>query len=344
MHSVTKEDSKCLYSVAILLMIFHHIFMAPTNIGIADIPFVTSLAWFGKICVAMYAYISGYAMASSLSNNENNKLRICYYKIFKRIVSFLFRYWIMFVVCVPMFVFTGNRIQSIKVLILNFLGIGFHYNGAWWYVRQYIIMLLICPIINMVILNVTSKVKKIIYLCFGLAVMVMFFSYYLDVEIMKRFAESVLLTYLIIFVEGILLFHCGIYKRLAYLREGYTWIHIICILVCVSMRMILATEAGYCLIDIMLIFPFTFSICILMNKSKMKKGIKILSMYSTYMWLVHCFYIEFAVKSVTSIVGESRVLMYGVVFVLSLATSIILKWIEEYLLKIKKLILEKSYI
>lgn len=54
----TKANSVEMYGIAILLMVFHHLFKS--YIGPSAIQ---TIAYFGKICVAIFAFISGYALS-----------------------------------------------------------------------------------------------------------------------------------------------------------------------------------------------------------------------------------------------------------------------------------------
>ena len=66
---ISKNTSMCLYGIAALLMIFHHLFpfdiegYSYISLGhIKGISIEEHLSVFAKICVAMYSFISGYAL------------------------------------------------------------------------------------------------------------------------------------------------------------------------------------------------------------------------------------------------------------------------------------------
>ena len=66
---ISIEDSTLLYGVAIIMMIFHHLFCDPHRLGYNYIPLFNNygigamIAIVGKLCVSIFAFISGYALA-----------------------------------------------------------------------------------------------------------------------------------------------------------------------------------------------------------------------------------------------------------------------------------------
>lgn len=74
---MTKNHTKMLYGLAILLMLYHHLFCA----GRLDTEYLSVLGpvleekldWFCKICVAIYAFISGYGLCVSTPGKNEVK-------------------------------------------------------------------------------------------------------------------------------------------------------------------------------------------------------------------------------------------------------------------------------
>ena len=78
---VSKKDSKALYGIAIIFMLYHHLFLDPKRINnnyisvFGDYAWMEiRLAWVCKICVAIYVFISGYAMCIHTKELEIQKL------------------------------------------------------------------------------------------------------------------------------------------------------------------------------------------------------------------------------------------------------------------------------
>ena len=79
------------------------------------------------------------------------------------------KYWLVFVVFIPYGLFTEKvEFGNIKIFILNLFGLKATYNSEWWYVRQYIFMMLMFPIINVIldkIMVFSSNMKRLIFCC-----------------------------------------------------------------------------------------------------------------------------------------------------------------------------------
>ncbi|MDD2970141.1 MAG: hypothetical protein PHT21_11320 [Lachnospiraceae bacterium] len=147
-----KSKSKMIYGVAILLMLFHHLFLNlsiydKTIFSLVDELFgwgtLSRIAWQGKICVALYAFISGYGIQTILQSvyvKTNGEMLPyfgnAYKRIFKMIIKFIIRYWIVVWLFLPI----GFAMHVIrfdwKDAALTLIGISKRYNVEWWYVKQ----------------------------------------------------------------------------------------------------------------------------------------------------------------------------------------------------------------
>ena len=60
---LTLENSYVLYGIAIVMMLFHHLFLnmggLDFKIVVISTEFIEKTAWFCKICVSVYAFVSG---------------------------------------------------------------------------------------------------------------------------------------------------------------------------------------------------------------------------------------------------------------------------------------------
>ncbi len=161
---LTKNHSKILYGIAILMMLYHHLFAYPERIGgnyvdvtkllFSNLDIELKLAWFSKMCVGIYAFISGYGLYNSTkkckdaSNSMWRNLYEDYKNIIKHLISFYKKYWLVFIIFVPIGFVFFDRTFSLKEFLMNFIGKKDSYNAEWWYVFQYIKMLIVFPIID----------------------------------------------------------------------------------------------------------------------------------------------------------------------------------------------------
>ena len=76
-NGLKKEDSLLIYGIAILFMIYHHLFSIPGKLGNADYFSILNillgemteqrLAWLFRLCVPFYSFISGYGICKIIS-------------------------------------------------------------------------------------------------------------------------------------------------------------------------------------------------------------------------------------------------------------------------------------
>lgn len=126
--SLGKDEALLISGCAILMMIIHHFFgfkefLVNGNsyvslFSIGGIEFECILAAFGKLCVAIFAFCSGYAIWVVSSQYTS------WPRIFKRIGKFLQAYWIICILFIVFGLCLGLRTPSIKDFGLNLIGLG----------------------------------------------------------------------------------------------------------------------------------------------------------------------------------------------------------------------------
>ncbi len=78
-HGLKKEDSLLIYGIAILFMIYHHLFVwgGGSHFSILDTIFgemtEQRLAWLFRLCIPLYAFISGYGICTIISKRDYSK-------------------------------------------------------------------------------------------------------------------------------------------------------------------------------------------------------------------------------------------------------------------------------
>ena len=140
---LTPYISNLIKIIALLMMFCHH-FLRTDSWVVGDNGFVSLfhlggltlesfLCDVGKLCVGIFAVLSGYGLYFSLVRDDSFK------RIISRLIKFLINYWIVFfVIFTPCFFLVGNHI-SIKELIDSFLTINPTINMFSWYVHFYVI-------------------------------------------------------------------------------------------------------------------------------------------------------------------------------------------------------------
>lgn len=318
----TKENSVEMYGIAILLMVFHHLFKS--YIGSSTIQ---TIAYFGKICVAIFAFISGYGLSVI---SEKFSLKEKTLLVLKQIWKLYRKYWIVFCVFIPISViFIKNQSITFTDFVLNFSAIKFDYNGAWWYIRNYVFMLLTYPIASCFL---GKKFKSL----FPILCIVFFSLYYVTtLPIVFLITHSTTILYLLIFWEGIWTYNIDFYKKVD--SNGKKMLAICLFLCCAILRVILAKAPGYGVLDLFIVFPLTITISTISSLcgGKISMGLRFFGTYSTFIWLVHCFFIPVrfnALGVLTPIIQYFYVLFVSLViaFILSKAEGVISNfWLKE---------------
>ena len=82
---ITPEDSLCIYGITILMMVWHHF------LGFTEIEYTIELylGYFGRLCIAIYAFISGYGMIAK-SEEKNQNFIDDIKQVINQIINFLF--------------------------------------------------------------------------------------------------------------------------------------------------------------------------------------------------------------------------------------------------------------
>lgn len=165
-YEFTKSHNQIAKGIAITLMMIHHLFAFPERIQ--DVSYISMLPFwnfslfqdtsiefllgdFAKICVAMYLFLSGYGLYITSSRKENFTLKDSLQKMMK----FLINYWVVFIIFVPigMIWFKGATSYHLNIIefMANLFTLSSSYNSEWWFIRLYIELLLLFPLIKRVL-------------------------------------------------------------------------------------------------------------------------------------------------------------------------------------------------
>lgn len=164
---ISRDDTKIIKAIAIILMLIHHLWEFPDRIAGGRLKYLISIfgqpsiqyvGMFGKICVSIFFFMGGYGIYLSYNNRK--------YDVVEKIKNLYFSYWKVFVVFIPIaFIFFSSQIaycenQSIydrygrfswNDCIANFLGISSTYNGEWWFLINYVFVIISFPIVRAII-------------------------------------------------------------------------------------------------------------------------------------------------------------------------------------------------
>lgn len=150
---ISIEQSKILKTIAILMMLFLHLFNTLDYQGlfhpliyIGDKPLVYYLSLFGDACVPIFAFVSGYGLyINAVSDPERYRK-----KNGDRLLKLYINYWVVLVIFVAILGlslrfpdYPGHWTK----FLFNATGLVNNYNGAWWFFLIYVLLVLSSPLL-----------------------------------------------------------------------------------------------------------------------------------------------------------------------------------------------------
>lgn len=166
---LTKNDSKMLQGLSVLAMVWLHLFdrdytglFTPILFG-GGVPYSFYIAQLSDFCVFGFAFLSGYAHMMQYGQKAYYKRRL------KGLLSVFCSYWLILIVfsIVGIAIGQGDYMPgNPQKFILNALTLESSYNGAWWYMFTYALLVLISP----VLLKWVKRIHPIIVLGIGFVI------------------------------------------------------------------------------------------------------------------------------------------------------------------------------
>lgn len=155
-----KNDTLCLKGFAIIMMMCIHCFGNSQRFAGYEFEFLIpenlyiDLAYYCKICVSIFAFISGYGLYLSAKNKSYNVTDINKWYI-SRILKTLSGFWFLFPISLffglPIKRYFGDGVFSGSVyMLLDFLGLSHLFgtptlNSSWWYMSAAVVFILFIP-------------------------------------------------------------------------------------------------------------------------------------------------------------------------------------------------------
>lgn len=351
---LTKNQIKITKGVAILFMLFLHLFCTKSYEGlytpilfIGEIPLVYYLALFGDCCVAIYCFCSGYGLLISYKNNKESYIKNNLIRVFKLYINYWIILFLFVVILGPIMGQVNNYPGNFKKFILTFIGLDPAYNGAWWFFTTYILLVLVSPIIN----KIVSKYSNALIV--GLSFIFYVFAYIQRIKMVVVFDNEILNwtikqialfgTSQFPFIIGTVFAYKKIYSKLYNIINKIKYKNILCIVV------ILAMIICHGFIETLFVAVFTGVVFIcafnLMDKPKwINELLNYLGNHSTNMWLIHMFFYMIYFKNLVY-GAKYSFLIFSWLVTLCLVSSYIVKFINNSIVTIiyKKLSGKKVY-
>ena len=351
----TKENTKQIKGIAILLMMAHHLFAFPdrmpydtsiqTAFYLSGMELTKLIGGFGKICVSIYMFMGGYGLYKRYTSCiekkvECNRLGSDIMKLYKA-------YWKVLLVMVPIaFLFFGNQGQycvdelicsrydnwAKEDFIKNFFGLSRTFNSEWWFFWSYLIALFEGYIFIEIFKNKKNLYLEMAAIIFWSILRIGVFPVLLLEEGYSVLWNNAWYNEICLGSEFIILFFVGIIFAKYSIFEG--WKNYFSN--CKKVEKLILSMAGIGLsiyvrqfflkmeYDIVVAPIFIFVCYVFVEESKIfKKVLGFLGQNSTNMWLVHTFFCFYFGATAKFIYGFNNALIsYLILLVMSLFTSI----------------------
>lgn len=337
-YFIRRDDSTTLYGIAIILMVFHHCFCIPSRLNYNYIPVLGSydvearIAWQGKLCVGIFAFISGYAFSIISDKNMNNKLMPRFkenvMQSLRQLVKFYSKFWLVFIIFVPIGIIFYGQSASLTNLLNGFFR-GARYNGEWWYVWQYVKFLAVFPFIDLVYYYKSNKATWIAVIsAIAVVFIIRFVGWNTVAGTIVRFGFNQLYSnYMIIFLTAFLISKLNILEKIDCRCFIKPFFAVLGTALCFLLRWLLVTEPSQSNCDIFIIPFLIFFIVALLHSANTygmtRRVINYVGANSTFIWLTHTFWLYYYFQRI-ALLPRYSIFIFIWVLILSLFTSIIL--------------------
>ncbi|HEY6143543.1 MAG TPA: acyltransferase family protein [Flavobacterium sp.] len=340
---ITLQKSNQLKAVAILMMLFLHLFnrdykgLFEPLLFIGVKPFSYYISLFCDACVPIFCFVSGYGLYFNYLKNP-----ILYDKAnVVRIKRLYINYWIilfLFVVVLGLLVNREGYPGNFLKFFLNFTALTSSYNGAWWFLFTYVLLVASSAFLFYIVQHKTSFL--IILFCFLLYLIAFYFRVYkpnlFNYSIINWFQDK-LCRYgisLFPFILGAISLKLKWNSKITDLFTKLKYKNLISILGILFLILVHGLIPNF-IISPFLAIPFIF-LFVQMNLSEsFNKLFDFMAPHATNMWLIHLFF--YMVYFESFIYGVKYVLPIFLLLILcSILSSIVVNKINDLILsKIK---------
>ena len=340
---LTKSQIKSTKGIAILFMLLLHLFCTKAYEGvftpilfIGDVPLIYYFALFGDFCVAIYCFCSGYGLFLSCENNSRNYNRNNIIRILKLYINT----WIVLLLFIIVLgLITRNPSVypiNIKTFLLTVTLINPGYNGAWWFLTTYVLLVMVSSIINKIVKKYDTAV--IIFISFIIYIIayvqrikgVLYFDNVILNYIVRQLA--LLGTSVFPYIIGAIFAYKNIYSKVYTVVYKFKYKNII-IIALISLMIV-----AHGIIQTLFIAVFTgiTFICLfnLLDKPHwINKLLLYLSSHSTNMWLIHMFLYSIYFRKIVFL-PKYPIVIYIWLIILSLLCSYMVKFMYNPIIKL----------
>lgn len=314
---MTKQETQIMKGVAILLMIFLHLFNQMSNVElcrsfiyIGDIPFVYWLSAAANP-VAFFLILSGYGMHFIHVRGKGDIHR------WNRIGK-LYLHWggILVLFTIPSFIYTGRYYVDFQQIISNYTAFNTPWYGEGWFLFPFICLSLLSPWIFK--LTDRYKVRWILPISFLLGTCTSFIISRYGAQYLYKnhwlYNPFLILHLAPSFIFGAMLQRTGfIHKMQEKYNSRWLWLALILVVIIVCVTRTAAWGPLYAMAFIVLFLSAP-------RWQWVDKGLMLLGNHSMNMWLIHAWFCYYIFHDLTYSLGYP-LLIYIALIVISLLCS-----------------------
>lgn len=356
----SRQDTKALKGVAILLMLMHHLLAFPDRlptkyqyaVSAAALKQLTTVGSFGKICVYIFMFLGGLGLAKQIQAHR--------FHLLKKIWGLYRVYWRVFLIFVPLgFLFFSKQPRYSKAFmwnrfarfsfgkfLQNLTGYASSYNGEWWFVRVFVAAIFLGTIYY----YLTEKINNV-YLETGLVLFtsvftVKFLPALIKLSPFSSLASSYLWMQLFMpnaficsYLFGIVFGKYDVFANLRRLFSSYNafWRAMVGLLLIACAFYFQENVFGNVSEMMLVITPVFMTGCLLLLdlSAKASQVLRYFGRMSTNLWLIHTFFCYYFYPFTIAVFWSRNPLVaYLTLLLLALLASVLL---EQFYLGLGKL-------
>ena len=294
----TKKETNIIKGLAALFLIFLHLFNTTQYEGkihpiiiLNNMPLEYYISFVSGSCVPIYLFCSGYGL-SIINKNKGLKIK----DNIVRILKLLINYWIVLIIFVIIGYLLGNENYpgSMQSFIMNFFLLSKSYNGAWWFLQTYVILVLI----SKSIINLVSRYNSIlIVIVSGILYFIGFLQNVKGIIIVPN-NESIQIVYNSIinflncqfsFIIGVVFIKESIISKIRTKLANVKYTQLLCFILILFIIIINIAISNYVIDPITAVLIITTFSIIKIDK-RIEHILSYISVHSTNIWLTHMFF------------------------------------------------------
>ncbi|MDO5517104.1 MAG: acyltransferase [Clostridium sp.] len=366
-YGFTKDDTLIAKGVAIILMYIHHLFYFDDRITGGNYYNSMGNLWgakaeiffgsFGKLCVCMFIFLSGYATYKTFISKGRS-----FQFINHKIIKFYKLYLIVFAIFVPMGYFLKKLNFGIYEFVNNLLLLKSSYNWEWWFARPFIVLMFLFPIVIRAFEKTDNRsdnkknkdvlaIDVIKIICTAIVVTTIL-PYILKIDFFEPFRKTQYYTILVEtlgllpgFLSGYVFAKYDLFEKYnALLKNNLvnTIVSIFAVVAVFDLRCKTGVDMDY---DYLYVPIFIISCTSLINRVSYIKSVAVsIGRLSTYMWLIHTFFCYYYFQSFIFLSHNPIIIVCWLLIVTYSASFVIDKSVKLAERTVKNGLKEKSLV